>query len=119
MTSSPSPVKRSIVPPELVDENAQRRVILAQHQHHFLGFGDLGKTGKPAQVTEQDGDVAAMAFQHTLMSGGDHEPRYLGGKKPAPDAIDFGDLFGHALLKGPIQIHEVGRLPQHSIMKCL
>jgi hypothetical protein len=30
---------------ELVDQNAQRSVILAQYQHHLFGFGNLGKSG--------------------------------------------------------------------------
>ena len=62
---------------EFVDENAHRRVVLAQHQHHFLGFGNLGKSGKTAQVTEQHGHSATMALEHALIMRGGHELRDL------------------------------------------
>jgi hypothetical protein len=47
--------------------------------------------------------------------------RDLRWKKPlqAPDALDFGNLFGHPLLEGPVPIREIGCLRQHAILERL
>ena len=51
----------------LVDETAERGMVLAQHRHHFLGLGGLRERGETAQVAKQHGNGAAMALQHAII----------------------------------------------------
>ena len=53
---------------ELVDQGAERVVILAQHRHHLLGLGRLGEGREVAQVAEHDGHLAAMTPEHVLVA---------------------------------------------------
>ena len=50
----------------LVDEPANRRMILAQDRHDLFRLGRLGKCREPAKIAEQHGNRTAMAFQHAV-----------------------------------------------------
>ena len=61
----------------LEDHPAGDLVILAQHAHDLLGFGDLGERREAAQVEEYDGDLAAVALQRIVGPAGDDELRQM------------------------------------------
>src|SRR5258706_14224464 len=45
------------------DELSHCAVVLAQDSEDLLGFGLLGESGEPAQITEADRDRAPVAFE--------------------------------------------------------
>src|SRR5438270_452165 len=54
-------------PFELVDERPEAGVVLAQDRHQVFRLGGLGKTGKAAQITKQNGDFPAVTVEQTLV----------------------------------------------------
>ncbi len=53
------------------DQPAHRRVVFAQHAHHFLGLGGFGEGGEAAQVEEHHRDLAPVALQRIVGAAGD------------------------------------------------
>src|SRR5215216_575813 len=53
------------------DELAHRLVVLTQHRHHFFRLGDLGETGKAADVAEHHRHFPAMTLQQIGFGRGD------------------------------------------------
>ena len=98
----PSPRNRSNVP--------QILVILVQDGHDLLGFGGLGKGGKPAKIAKQYRDLSTVACQERFrcLRGCNH-PGYLRRQEslqPA-DPLDFSQLLRHALLEQPIPTRQL------------
>ena len=48
---------------ELVDQSAQRGVILLENGHYLLWLGGLRERREAAQIAEDDRNLATMAFQ--------------------------------------------------------
>ena len=85
----------------LDDDFADRRVIVAQQRHHVFRVRTLGEPGEAAQVTEQRGNLPAMAFK-LLFAPGRHDQIGDLRRQEAPQpahAFDFTDLVGDALFE--------------------
>ena len=90
-------------------------MILAQEIEHFLRLGGLGKGGVATQIAEHDDDVAAVAFEDLFIALRDDQLSKLRCQKPLqpPDAPQFLDLLGDAVLETAIQLrHLIGALAQ-------
>src|SRR6516164_325759 len=91
-------IERALEP---CDERPDRGVKLAQHGPDLFGLAGLGESGVPAQITEHDDDVAAMAFENALVTGRDDHFGELRGEKAfqPPDLFDLAELCRNALLQ--------------------
>jgi hypothetical protein len=86
--------------------------IAAQQRHDVFRVGALGEAGEAAQVAEQCGDLAAMAFELLLRAGRDDQVGDL-RRQEAPQpahAPDLAHLIGHAHFKLLIELHQLLRL---------
>ena len=63
------------------NEFAKLRMVIAQHGHHLFWLGGLGERGKAAQVPEDDGDIASMTVEQTLVAFTENEFGDLRRKK--------------------------------------
>ena len=102
-------VERSL---EAVDEIAQRRVVLAEHQHQVLGLDGLGERREAAQVAEHDRDLLAMALEERLVAGRHDELGDLRREEAAQPSrsLELGDLLLDALLELPVPRGQLCRL---------
>ena len=87
-------------------------MVLAQERHHVFRIGGLGKAREAAQVAEQRGDLAAVAFQLLLVSRRDDQVGNLRRQEAAqpPHALDLADLLVDALLESLVQGAQLLRL---------
>jgi hypothetical protein len=84
---------------------------LEEQRHHVFRIGAFGKPGEAAQIAEQRGDLAAMAFQLPLCARGNDEVGDLRRQKaPQPaHALDLADLVGDAGFELLIQLDDFFR----------
>ena len=87
------------------DQFAHVLVIALQDLHDFFGLHAFGKSGKPANITEQGHDVTAVAFEHRLLLFCQYNPGHFRGKKPfeTRQFFDFLNLIANPLLQAFIQ----------------
>src|SRR5712692_11363528 len=87
------------------DQLAHGGVVLAQHRHDFLGLGGLGKSREAAEVEEDHGDLAPVAFERILRAAGDDHLGELGREEALElaQAIELADLLGHPGLQRAIE----------------
>ena len=71
----------------LRDERTETGMVLPEDAHHLLRLGGLGEGGEPAQVADDDGDLAAVALEQGLVAGGDDLLGDL-GLDVAPELVD-------------------------------
>jgi hypothetical protein len=65
-----------------VDEPADHLVEVLQDAHQLLGLDGVAEVRVPAQVAEEDGDLAAMAAQDRLVSRSDDRVGELRREEP-------------------------------------
>ena len=72
-----------------------------KQRHHIFGVCTFGEASEPAQVTEERGNLSAMAFELLLSPGGNDQISHL-RRQEAPQpahALDFAYLVGDALFE--------------------
>src|SRR5690242_4172877 len=111
-------LERSLV---LEHDVAGHAVILAEHAHHVLGLGDLGKRGEAAQIEEHHGDFAAMTLQRVVSAAVDDEFGELWRKEPpqASYALELADLFGDAPFERGVPLLDFGGKRLHGVVQPL
>ena len=75
-------------------------MVVAQQGHHVFRIGALSEPGEPAQVTEERGNLSAMAFElfSLPMQRSDQPPAGQEAPQPA-HALDFAYLVGDTLFQ--------------------
>ena len=103
----------------LEDQPAHRRVVFAEHAHHFFRVGRFGERGEAAQVEEHDGDFAAVALQRIVRTAFDDGLREL-GRKEALQPADPSELrhpVGDALFELRVPLRQLVALPVHLVIE--
>ena len=106
---------------EPLDEPADRVVELAQHAHQLLGLDGVDEARPPAQIGEEHRDLAAVAAQDGLVTGGDDRVRELRREEPSESlqSLELLELRAHPLLERPVQIEQLGGLALDRVVVAL
>ena len=89
---------------------AETRMIFAKNCHHLFGLGGLGEGRKAAQIAENDGHLATMAFEKPVpISRRNDEVGDLRGQKPPQPAhpLDLRHLLRHRLFQGSVPCRQL------------
>jgi hypothetical protein len=97
-------------------------MILSENGNHLLRLCCLSEAREPAQISENDCNIAPVTLQGIQASPpGNYEICHLGGQKPAQAAhpCDLLDLFGYPLFQHPVPFGEFSCLALDRVVQCL
>ncbi len=97
---------------ELMNQRAERCMILPKNGHHLFRLGDLRERGEAPQIAEDDRHFAAMALQRLHGRRRQDEIGDLRRKKPLETAraLDLDHLLGDPPFQFVVPRRELGRL---------
>ena len=97
---------------ELMDQRAERSMILPQNGHHLFRFGGLSECREAAQIAENDCNFATVAFQRLQSRRRQDEIGDLRRKKSleAASALDLDNLLGDSPFQRVVPLRKFSRL---------